>query len=92
MATNIAIELDIADDEHPDTGPERWALEAAERHGVTAELIDPHGPGGGWPVWRFTGLEAALRALFEDYAGGPDLVALAGDSPADPDPFSTFVV
>lgn len=36
---------------------------------IEAEVVDPAGPGGGWPVVRFTGPEAELRGMLIDNYG-----------------------
>lgn len=41
----------------------------AAQYGLTAEVLDPSGPAGGWPVVRFTGRLSAVVAILEDYFG-----------------------
>ena len=45
---------------------QKWASKFGK---IRAVLVDPEGPGGGWPVFRFTGPEDALRKLVVDYTG-----------------------
>lgn len=58
-----SVELDIADEGNL----EAWVKTFGAIH---VELVDPHGPGGGWPVYRFVGPIKAIRALVNDYEGG----------------------
>jgi hypothetical protein len=50
------------------------ALEGEHDHGagvVKLEVLDEHGPGGGWPVIQLTGTAPALLAfLLRHYTGG----------------------
>lgn len=66
---SITLDMCFEDDE-----PEIAAAKIAAKHGVSVTIIDPHGPGGGWPVVRVTGLtrnvENALRS--DDYGWGMD--------------------
>jgi len=43
---------------------------AADTFGLTHELIDPRGPGGGWPIIRFTGERDAIVKLLRYYFAG----------------------
>lgn len=66
-----SVELDIADEECDDiesckARTQKWASKFGK---IRAVLVDPEGPGGGWPVFRFTGPEDALRKLLVDYTG-----------------------
>lgn len=66
---SITLDMAFEDDE-----PEVAAAKIAAKHGVSVTIIDSHGPGGGWPVVRVTGLtrnvENALRS--DDYGWGMD--------------------
>jgi hypothetical protein len=56
----LAIELDACDSE---TLPDQ-----CKRHNVTFVLVNEHGPGAGWPVYRFTAERDDLRRfLVEAY-------------------------
>lgn len=48
---------------------EREARTYALRFGVTHEVIETAGPGGGHPVVKFTGDPVNLDALLRDYNG-----------------------
>ena len=64
----MQVDIDTALD---DITHEQWLAECAEA-GVTATLIDPWGPAGGWPIYRLVGEDAALRALVLDRYQGDD--------------------
>jgi hypothetical protein len=64
----FAIELDIAHDGGREA-LQAALLEQCQLYSVTNELVTEHGPGGGWPVYRITGTEAALRLFLYDYCG-----------------------
>ena len=70
-----SIELDIAwpDDWHEvrdsaslTTRTQKWAA----RFDVEAKLVAIAGPGGGFPVYRFSGSQANLLRLARSYSGG----------------------
>ena len=45
--------------------------EGAAKHGVVSVMVDPEGPGGGHPVYEFTGTRAQLEAyLIEFFEAG----------------------
>lgn len=77
IAGDVACDLVMTDDKGNYVRPydkirhiRRVALEAA-KHGVVAKMIDPEGPGGGHPVYEFTGTRAQLEAFVtEFYEGG----------------------
>lgn len=64
------VELDWAGDESP--------LGFAKRYGLEVELLQEESPGGGWPLYAFTGTIYDLRRMCRDYAGddadGDDLL------------------
>lgn len=37
---------------------------------IAGEVLEEHGPGGGWPLVRFTGSRDAIRELIVDYTCG----------------------
>lgn len=39
--------------------------------GITTELLDPEGPGGGWPVYRFKGEFTDVRSVARRYYTEP---------------------
>jgi hypothetical protein len=41
--------------------------EHAAKHGVKAVMVDPSGPGGGHPVYEFTGTRAQLEAFVTEF-------------------------
>lgn len=63
-----SIELDFAQD--ADTVPELLAIlkAYASEHGCKGFLVQAVGPGGGWPLVRFTGKAGAIQSLIADYA------------------------
>jgi len=65
----FTLDLDFAHESSSHAGRDREVSEYAASYGVRAEVIDPSGPGGGWPVVRFTGTDRALRILAADYDG-----------------------
>lgn len=80
MSNKLTIELDCtSDDCLYESGPKAGWLNMpkltkkikaeAKKHGLTARLVDPNGPGGGCPVYAFTGTPSALRAYCHTYAG-----------------------
>ena len=70
MPNLLRLELDCTNDDCLDsrTGglnmKKMTALikKCAKEHKVTAELVDPNGPGGGCPVYAFTGTREQLIA------------------------------
>lgn len=65
----MTIDLDIAD--WDDKGQEeKIARKLAKNAQVTYKLKTLIGPGGGNPLYSFTGSEAALRSLYKEYLGG----------------------
>lgn len=70
MANLLRLELDCTSDDclSPTTGrldiKKMTALtkKCAKEHKVKAELVDPNGPGGGCPVYAFTGTREQLIA------------------------------
>lgn len=36
-----------------------------KQNGVLYKIIDPHGPGGGWPVIKYTGTKEQLASVME---------------------------
>ena len=67
-----SIELDFAQD--ADTLPELLTMikAFASLHGCKAVIVKEYGPGGGWPLVKFTGCAGAIKSLLADYASGPD--------------------
>lgn len=62
-----SIELDWADeDANPDL--ETSARRSAATFNLTMEVVAEHGPGGGWPVYRFTGRQEDIVAMLGNYA------------------------
>jgi hypothetical protein len=41
--------------------------EFASRHGVLSKMVDPEGPGGGHPVYEFTGTRAQLESFVTEF-------------------------
>lgn len=73
MPKEITIELDVVNDQ----GEKRKLLDATRatqsvvdqvrRFNVQAELKEPIGPGGGWPVFAFTGTRLALVKMLSEW-------------------------
>ena len=63
---NVTLELDVV---NPQEGP--WEVAGMGVLGaVVVEVVNPHGPGGGTPVCRVSGSEAALLVwLLREYVG-----------------------
>lgn len=83
-APRLSIELDWVfdlaeeDDEAADRAKldEDLAVTVAQFHLESAEVVDFHGPAGGWPLVRFTGHRDTVIELVRDYVeGDPVLVA-----------------
>lgn len=54
--------LDVVNDE--------MSVEAyGDLFGMSAEVLDPNGPGGGWPVVRYVGSAAEIAAMLLCYTG-----------------------
>ena len=69
-----SIELDWADeDANPDL--EASGRRSAATFNLTMEVVVEEGPGGGWPVYRFTGRREDIVALLGNYE--PDAAARA---------------
>lgn len=66
MAT---LQLDVAHEE--DTVEEALATIPADI-GVTHEVVDPNGPGGGWPIVEFTGSDEAIERLVREWYSPDD--------------------
>ncbi len=61
-----SIELDWANEEaSPD--PEAEARELAANFGLTMSVVTEKGPGGGWPVYRFSGPCDVIVAFLFNY-------------------------
>jgi hypothetical protein len=65
--TTNHLDLDWADETDPD------ASIFAAKHDVTATVINPHGPSGGWPIVRFTGDYDDLIKVLRAYDPTSDL-------------------
>jgi len=44
---------------------EEYFLKMLNKNGIEYEIIDPRGPGGGWPIIEYTGTKEQLFHLFE---------------------------
>jgi len=73
MTRMMAIELDWA---YEDGDPIEDAMKYAADHGLRAEVVNPNGPGGGWPAVVFTGTAGQILDLVIDY-GDEDLFEYA---------------
>jgi hypothetical protein len=74
MSNQVTIALDIACDlamtdadgnyvrEYDEALHKSMVDELAAKHGVTAVMVDPEGPGGGHPIYELTGTREALEA------------------------------
>jgi hypothetical protein len=73
-ATNrqvLTIELDVATPEDVEQGDDFIRRMSKGRPGMKGRLVSNQGPGGGWPVFRFTGpYWQLLEALQEQYDSG----------------------
>jgi hypothetical protein len=58
---NVVIELDVSE------YSEEWADDLKNR-GVTTKLVNEHGPGGGHPVYSFTGELIPVVTYLWEYA------------------------
>jgi len=78
MANKLRLELDCTDDDCLYTrGPKEGSLNVdkltrqikkeAKRFKLVAELVNPNGPGGGCPVYAFTGTREALLAYLHAF-------------------------
>lgn len=83
MTDKLTISADVASDiacvdakgnyvrEYDEERHKAIVAEGAAKHGVTAVMVDPSGPGGGHPVYEFTGTRAQLEAyVIEFYEAG----------------------
>jgi hypothetical protein len=69
MKQHVQIELDVVFNDDVET-PEQAAVNLAEsvyESGITIELVNDHGPGGGWPVYRFTGSLGSIVEMVHGY-------------------------
>lgn len=57
------IEIDVAGDEDHDTLTRR----IADRHNCSVKLLKEIGPGGGNPLYLFTGTRRTLTGLIKDF-------------------------
>ncbi len=67
-----SIELDVA------VEPNELAdflVAVDSKYVVTSEIVTLRGPGGGWPVVRFSGAVDAVSTLVNDYDDGVDLLS-----------------
>jgi len=71
-----AVELDwvndVPDYDDPDFVNDPDGAIFAARHGVASTVVDPCGPGGGWPIVRFEGTRDAIYSLVTEYDGDND--------------------
>lgn len=79
MSNKLTIAGDVASDlacvdakgryvrEYDEKRHKRLVKEHAKKHGVRAIMVDPSGPGGGHPVYQFTGTRAQLEAFVIDF-------------------------
>ena len=79
IAGDVACDLDMTNKkgeyvrEYDSIRHEKKVIAIAKKHGVIAKMVDPEGPGGGHPVYEFTGTRAQLEAfVIEFYDAGPD--------------------
>ncbi len=83
----MRVELDAYDEEERDDLPAFVAKlrAAAGKHGVDAELVTAIGPGGGNPVFAFSGPADRLSAYLREFCGDADVaddcMSLAVDVP-----------
>lgn len=59
------LELDVAHDEPL----LETLIEMTEGTTISYRIVNPHGPGGGWPVVAFTGKDRELRRMLTDHYG-----------------------
>jgi hypothetical protein len=62
------LELDVAVDAGQ-TLADAIAAVIGQEPGVSATVLDPNGPGGGWPLVRFDGPVDALARIGQRYEG-----------------------
>ena len=67
--TLISLELDVAYD---DTLEQQLFDLALDLESITYRVVEPNGPGGGWPVVRFAGSEGDIRSLVARYSPDDD--------------------
>lgn len=67
------LDRDVACEEDRDR--EAFIAEAVE-YGLTVELIDEHGPGGGWPLYRFSSNNLTDVTDFIAYHYGEEAVTV----------------
>jgi len=73
IAGDVACDLVMTDEkgkyvrEYDESLHKRLVNEHAQKFGVKAEMVDPSGPGGGHPVYEFTGTRAQLEAFVIDF-------------------------
>lgn len=73
IAADVACDLVMQDDlgnyvrEYDETEHQNLVSEMAGRFGVKSEMVDPEGPGGGHPVYEFTGTRKQLEEFVIDF-------------------------
>lgn len=73
IAADVACDLVMQDDlgnyvrEYDEVEHIDLVTEHADRFGVKAVMVDPEGPGGGHPVYEFTGTKDQLTAFVIDF-------------------------
>lgn len=67
----VHTEVDVCFDESAGETIHGVIPEIEQRYGVKGEIVQLHGPAGGWPVVRFTGEFDKVRAL--EHAWGYDI-------------------
>jgi len=72
MVKQHSIELDFVSDADTVLKLQDLIKAFASPHGCKGKIIEPVGPGGGWPLVKFTGCAGAIKSLLADYASGPD--------------------
>lgn len=67
-AEEASFDIDWADEGDP------FGKDYANARGLKVKTINRNGPGGGWPIIRFSGTEAAIRKAAADCDAGDDCV------------------
>lgn len=71
----MSLELDCAPEAAGDEAAGDEVRAYARRYGCRAKLLERFGPGGGNPLWEFTGTESDLRRLCAAHVAGHEAAA-----------------
>ena len=79
----MSLELDCAPEARDARAADEEVRAYARRYGCRARLLKRRGPGGGNPLWEFTGSEGDLRRLCAAHVAGHEAATSGRLSPGE---------